>query len=102
MDAVRVPGLPPMGECKPFQEVLIELGSRLRLPAFVDTQGARKYRDYPDFIVRHETEPRSGIGFLAGWRGADGTKSLRGEPNPDQWQRYAENNCVFKHELPPS
>jgi anaerobic selenocysteine-containing dehydrogenase len=102
MDSVRIPVVPPTGECKPFQEVLIELGSRLKLPAFVDAQGARKYRDYPDFIVRHETEPGSGIGFLAGWRGADGSKSLRGEPNPRQWEMYAKNNCVFKHELPPS
>jgi anaerobic selenocysteine-containing dehydrogenase len=102
MDAVRVPVLPPMGECKPFQEVLIEIGSRLKLPAFVDAQGARKYRDYADFIVRHETEPGSGIGFLAGWRGADGSKSLRGEPNPAQWEMYAKNNCVFRYELPPS
>ncbi len=102
MDSVRVPVLPPTGECKPFQEVLIELGSRLKLPAFVDAQGARKYRDYPDFIVRHETEPGSGIGFLAGWRGADGSKSLLGEPNPQQWEMYAKNNCVFRHELPPS
>jgi len=102
MDAVRVPVLPPTGECKPFQEVLIELGSRLKLPAFVDASGARKYVDYPDFIVRHETEPGSGIGFLAGWRGADGEKSMLGEPNPGQWEMYAANNCIFKHEMPPS
>jgi len=102
MDSVRVPVVPPSGECRPFQEVLIELGSRLKLPAFANPDGSRKYRDYPDFVVRHETEPGSGIGFLAGWRGADGGKSLRGEPNPDQWQRYAENNCVFKYELDPS
>jgi sulfite dehydrogenase (quinone) subunit SoeA len=94
--------VPPKGECKPFQEVLIELGSRLGLPAFVDKEGKRKYKDYPDFIVRHETEPGSGIGFLAGWRGADGSKSMRGEPNPKQWERYAANNCVFKQELAPS
>ncbi|TAK85662.1 MAG: formate dehydrogenase [Betaproteobacteria bacterium] len=102
MDSVRVPVVPPLGECKPFQEVLIELGGRLQLPAFTNKDGSRKYRDYPDFIVRHETEPGSGIGFLAGWRGTDGKKALRGEPNPEQWARYAENNCVFKHELPPS
>ena len=102
VDSVRVPVVPPTGECKPFQEVLIELGSRLKLPAFTGPDGSRKYKDYPDFIVRHETEPGSGIGFLAGWRGADGMKSMRGEPNPAQWQRYAENNCVFKHELDPS
>jgi anaerobic selenocysteine-containing dehydrogenase len=102
VDSVRVPVVPPAGECKPFQEVLIELASRLKFPAFTDKDGSKKYKDYPDFIVRHETEPGSGIGFLAGWRGADGTKSMRGEPNPAQWQRYAENNCVFKHELDPS
>jgi anaerobic selenocysteine-containing dehydrogenase len=102
VDSVRVPVVPPRGECKPFQEVLIELAGRLGLPAFVDAEGRRKYRDYPDFIVRHETEPGSGIGFLAGWRGADGSKALLGEPNPDQWRRYAENDCVFKLELDPS
>ena len=39
IDSVRIPVLPPKGECKPFQEVLIELGSRLKLPAFVDEKG---------------------------------------------------------------
>jgi sulfite dehydrogenase (quinone) subunit SoeA len=102
VDSVRIPVVPPKGECKPFQEVLIELASRLGLPAFVDGEGRRKYRDYPEFIVRHETEAGSGIGFLAGWRGADGSKSLLGEPNPRQWEMYEKNNCVFKHELPPS
>jgi anaerobic selenocysteine-containing dehydrogenase len=57
VDSVRIPVLPPKGECKPFQEVLIELGSRLKLPAFVDQEGRRKYRDYPDFITNYETEP---------------------------------------------
>jgi sulfite dehydrogenase (quinone) subunit SoeA len=102
VDAVRIPVVPPMGECKPFQEVLIELGSRLKLPAFVAKDGARKYRDYPDFIVNYETEPGSGIGFLAGWRGKGGEKHLRGEPNPNQWEMYAKNNCVFHYELPKS
>jgi anaerobic selenocysteine-containing dehydrogenase len=102
MDSVRIPVVPPAGECRPFQEVLIELGSRLKLPAFVDGNGERKYRDYPDFIVRHETEPGSGIGFLAGWRGADGSKSLKGEPNPKQWEKYAQNNCVFHYRTPAS
>jgi len=102
VDSVRIPVVPPKGECKPFQEVLIELASRLKLPAFVDAGGARKYRDYPDFIVRHETEPGSGIGFLAGWRGADGSKALLGEPNPRQWEMYEKNNCVFRYELAPS
>ena len=102
VDAVRVPVVPPTGECKPFQEVLIELGSRLQLPVFCNPDGSRKFRDYPDFIVRYETEPGSGIGFLAGWRGAGGEKSMRGEPNPAQWDRYAANNCVYHHQLAPS
>jgi len=102
MDSVRIPVLPPTGECKPFQEVLIELASRLKFPAFTRPDGSRKFRDYPDFIVNYETEPGSGIGFLAGWRGAGGEKSMKGEPNPRQWDMYAKNNCVFHHKLPPS
>ncbi|MDP2170420.1 MAG: molybdopterin oxidoreductase family protein [Rhodocyclaceae bacterium] len=102
MDAVRIPVVPPMGECKPFQEVLIEVGTRLKLPVFVNKDGTRKYRDYPDFIVNYETEPGSGIGFLSGWRGKGGEKFMRGEPNPNQWEMYAKNDCVFHYELPKS
>jgi len=102
VDSVRIPVLPPKGKCKPFQDVLIELGSRLGLPAFVTAEGKRKYRDYPDFIVNYETEPGSGIGFLAGWRGEAGEKFMRGAPNPRQWEMYAKNNCFYQHELPRS
>ena len=102
VDSVRIPVLPPKGECKPFQEVLIELGSRLKLPAFVDSKGQRKYKDYPDFVVNYETEPGSGIGFLAGWRGKGGEKFMKGGPNPNQWQMYEQNNCVYHYEMPRS
>jgi anaerobic selenocysteine-containing dehydrogenase len=102
VDAVRVPVMPVTGDCKPFQEVLIELGSRLKLPTFVTPQGQRKYRDYPDFIVNWETEPGSGIGFLAGWRGKGGEKFLVGEPNPRQWEMYQQHDCVYHHALPRS
>ncbi len=102
VDSVRIPVVPPKGECRPFQEVLIELASRLGLPSFVDGEGHRKYKDYPDFIVNYETEPGSGIGFLAGWRGTGGEKFMAGEPNPAQWQMYEKNNCVFHYELPRS
>ncbi len=102
VDSVRIPVVPPRGECKPFQEVLIEIGSRLKLPAFVDEEGKRKFRDYPDFVVNFETSPGSGIGFLAGWRGKGGEKFLKGEPNPRQWEMYAKNNCVFHYKLPRS
>ena len=102
VDSVRIPVVPPTGECKPFQEVLIELGSRLKLPAFTTEDGRRKFRDYPDFVTNFETAPGSGIGFLAGWRGKGGEKQMRGEPNPNQWKMYEENNCVFHHEMPKS
>ena len=85
-----------------FQEVLIELAGRLKFPAFTKPDGSRKFRDYPDFIVNYETEPGSGMGFLAGWRGKNGEKSMLGEPNPKQWEMYAANNCVFHCTLPPS
>ncbi|WP_207002885.1 molybdopterin oxidoreductase family protein [Trinickia mobilis] len=100
VDSVRVPVVPPTGECKPFQEVLIELASRLKLPAFTTAGGGRKFRDYPDFVVNFQTAPDSGIGFLTGWRGKDGDKALVGEPNPNQWEQYAKNNCVFHFTLP--
>ena len=97
-DSVRVPVVAPLGECKPFQEVIVELGSRLKLPAFTTADGARKFKDYPDFVVNFESAP--GVGFLMGWRGKDGTEHLRGAPNPNQWAMYAANNCVFQHHLP--
>lgn len=102
VDSVRIPVVEPTGECKPFQEVLIELGSRLKLPAFVNDKGERKYRDYPDFVINYETAPDSGIGFLAGWRGKGGEKFMKGEPNPNQWEMYEKNNCVYHYELPKS
>jgi len=98
VDSVRVPVVPPTGQCKPFQEVLIELGSRLKFPAFTTPEGARKFKDYPDFIVNFQPQP--GIGFLMGWRGKDGQSHLRGEPNPKQWEMYAKNDCVFQYHLP--
>uniref|UniRef100_UPI003D0EA801 molybdopterin-dependent oxidoreductase n=1 Tax=Sedimenticola sp. TaxID=1940285 RepID=UPI003D0EA801 len=102
VDSVRIPVVPPTGESKPFQEVLIELGTRLKLPVFVREDGSRKFRDYPDFVTNFETAPGSGIGFLAGWRGKSGEKNMRGEPNPNQWKMYEKNNCVYHYHLPKS
>ena len=98
VDSVRVPVVPPTGQCKPFQEVLIELGSRLKLPAFTTDAGTRKFKDYPDFVVNFQSAP--GVGFLMGWRGKHGESPLRGEPNPKQWEMYAKNNCVFRYHMP--
>jgi anaerobic selenocysteine-containing dehydrogenase len=98
VDSVRIPVVPPSGLCKPFQEVLIELASRLKFPAFTREDGTRKFSGYTDFVINYEAQP--GIGFLMGWRGKDGSHHLRGEPNPRQWQAYADNNCVFHYRLP--
>ncbi len=99
VDSVRVPVVKPLGQCRPFQEVLIELAGRLKFPAFTTPEGQRKFKDYPDFIVNFQPQP--GIGFLMGWRGKNGDEHLRGEPNPNQWDRYAANNCVFQFHMPP-
>lgn len=98
VDSVRIPVVAPSGDCKPFQEVLIELASRLKFPAFTTSDGARKFKDYPDFVVNYEAQP--GVGFLMGWRGKNGDEHLRGAPNPSQWDMYAKNNCVFQYHLP--
>ncbi len=97
-DAIRAPVLQPDRNVRPWQEVLVDLAGRLRFPAFVDEDGEPRYSGYTDFIARWEKAP--GIGFLAGWRGADGETPIRGAPNPDQWQRYIDNECFFRHELP--
>jgi sulfite dehydrogenase (quinone) subunit SoeA len=98
-DSIRQPVLAPDRDVRPFQDVLIDLGARLKLPGFVQEDGRPLYRDYPDYLARHERRP--GIGPLAGWRGSDGRSEGRGEPNPRQLQKYVENQCFWKYELPP-
>ncbi len=98
-DAIRQPVIKPDRDVRPFQDVLIELGARLGLPAFVNADGTPKFKDYADYIVNHQRMP--GIGPLAGWRGTEGEKSGVGEPNANQLQKYIENGCFWRHELPP-
>ncbi len=99
-DAIRQPVLQPDRDVRPFQDVLIDLGSRLALPGFVQGDGTPRYPGgYADYMVNHERRP--GIGPLAGWRGVDGDEVGRGEPNPGQLERYIANGCFFEHELPP-
>ena len=97
-DAIRVPVLKPERDVRPFQDVLIEIAGRLGLPDFADEHGRPLYASYADYIVRHERAP--GIGPLAGFRGADGLARGRGEPNPQQLQRYIDNGGVWVHHLP--
>ncbi|TIT70076.1 MAG: formate dehydrogenase, partial [Mesorhizobium sp.] len=96
-DAIRYPVVEPDRDVRPFQSVLIELGARLALPGFVTDEGTAKYRDYADYIVNHERMP--GIGPLAGWRGKDGGSTGRGEPNPDQLQRYIDNGGFWHQDF---
>ncbi len=99
-DGIRQPVVAPDRDVRAFQEVLLDLGARLKLPNLVKEDGSPKYPGgYPDYIVNHERKP--GIGPLAGWRGADGQSYGKGAPNPEQLQRYIENGCFNHEELAP-
>ncbi len=99
-DAIRHPVVKPDRDVRPFQDVLIDLGARLKLPGFVTPDGRPRYPGgYPDYIVNHERAP--GVGPLAGWRGKDGDKFGAGEVNPQQLDRYIENGAFHLHHLPP-
>jgi anaerobic selenocysteine-containing dehydrogenase len=97
-DAIRHPVLELDRDVRPWQDVLVDLASRLKFPAFTADDGSPKFSDYKDFIVNYEKFP--GIGFLAGWRGVDGKSSLRGAPNPKQWEKYIENQSFFSYRWP--
>jgi sulfite dehydrogenase (quinone) subunit SoeA len=102
-DAIRHPVLDPATQApgrdvRGFQSVLLDLGARLGLPGMVHADGSPVYSDYADYIVRHERAP--GVGLLAGWRGDDGAQHGKGAPNPEQLQRYIDNNGFWREELP--
>ena len=100
-DSIRQPVVKPDRDVRPFQDVLIELGARLGLPAFTTEKGTPKYPGgYPDYIVNHERGP--GIGPLAGFRGTDGLSEGKGEINPKQLDQYVENGCFWRHEFSPT
>jgi anaerobic selenocysteine-containing dehydrogenase len=99
-DAIRQPVVRPDRDVRPFQSVLIDIATRLKLPGFVTGNGAPCFpAGYPDYIVLHERMP--GIGALAGFRGADGEAYGRGAPNPKQLEAYVENGCFHEHHLAP-
>ena len=102
-DAIRQPVCPidrsDGRDVRPFQDVLLDLGARLRLPGLVDDDGAARYPGgYPQYLVEHERAP--GIGLLAGWRGGDGRRSGVGAPNPGQLDVYKANNCHWHEAVP--
>jgi sulfite dehydrogenase (quinone) subunit SoeA len=98
-DAIRQPVLAPDRDVRPFQDVLIDIGTRLKLPGLLQADGSARYPGgYADYMVRHERKP--GVGMLGGWRGERGDKQGRGEPNPKQLDAYKANQCFWRHELP--
>ena len=99
-DAIRRPVVTPDRDVRPFQDVLIDLGTRLRLPAFAHPDGEPRYPGgYPDYLVNHQRKP--GIGPLAGWRGAKGDRHGRGTPNERQLEAYVAHGCFWHYELEP-
>ncbi len=97
-DSIRWPVMEPDRDVKGFQSVLLAIGAKLGLPGMVDESGAPMYDDYADYIINHQR--KLGIGPLAGFRGTDGTKSGRGEPNPNQIQAYIDNGGFWMEEIP--
>jgi len=98
-DSIRQPVLELDRDVRPFQDVLIDLGARLKLPGLTNDDGTPKYPGgYPDYIVNHQRMP--GIGTLAGWRGAAGDQRGNGDPNPDQLKAYGDNNCFWHEQMP--
>jgi anaerobic selenocysteine-containing dehydrogenase len=97
-DAIRWPVIEPDREVRGFQSVLVDLGHRLGLVGFVNEDGSAKYKDYADYIVRHERRP--GVGPLMGFRG-NGTETGRGAPNPNQLDQYIKNGGFFAEHIPP-
>ncbi|MEZ5462642.1 molybdopterin oxidoreductase family protein [Dokdonella sp.] len=98
-DAIRQPVMPPDRDVRPFQDVLIDLGTRIGLPGLLKEDGSPKYPEgFAQYMVEHERAP--GVGMLAGWRGTDGSKAGFGEPNPDQIKRYVEHGCVWEARVP--
>ena len=103
VDSVRVPVVPPTGECKPFQEVLIELAGP---PEAAGVRQRRRRAQVPGLPRLHrQLRDRARLGHrLPRPAGAarTATSSCRARPTRSQWEMYAENNCVFHHQLPPS
>ena len=87
-DAIRQPIIAPDRDVRPFQDVLIDLGARLKLPGLTESDGSPRFSGYADYVTRHQRAP--GIGLLGGWRGAD------------QVQSYIDNQCFWREELPES
>ncbi|NCO87020.1 MAG: molybdopterin-dependent oxidoreductase [Rhodobacterales bacterium] len=98
-DAIRWPVVAPDRDVRAFQSVLCDLGHRLALPGFVNTDGTAKYADYADYITNHIRRP--GIGPLAGWRmGEGGLQHGRGTANAGQIDNYIAHGSFWIEHVP--
>ena len=97
-DSIRWPVVEPDRDVRGFQTVLLDLGARLGLPGMTNEDGTAKFKDYADYIVNHQRKP--GVGPLVGWRGEDGESNGRGEPNPEQLNKYIDNGGFFMEHIP--
>lgn len=98
-DAIRHPVVQPDRDVRPFQDVLLDLGTRLKLPGCLREDGTPRYPGgFAQYMVEHERAP--GVGLLAGWRGRDGNRTGTGEPNPQQLQRYKEHGAFWHAPVP--
>jgi anaerobic selenocysteine-containing dehydrogenase len=98
-DSIRQPVVAPDRDVRPFQDVLIELGARIGLPGLINEDDSPRYPGgYADYLVHHER--KAGVGMLAGWRGADGSRQGVGVPNDDQLAAYVKNGCFWRSEIP--
>ncbi|MEM6579325.1 MAG: molybdopterin oxidoreductase family protein, partial [Pseudomonadota bacterium] len=98
-DAIRWPVVEPDRQVRGFQTALVQLANKMKLPGFTNEDGSAKYEDYADYIVNHQRKP--GIGPLAGWRKKGNEEvSGRGDPNPEQIDRYIKNGGFFVNHIP--
>ena len=101
VDSVRIPVVPAKGQCKPFQEVLIEAAgdAALRLPAFVDQKGEPQV---PRHRLHHQLQRLRRVRDRLSVRLArqGGFQFLKGERPQIRWEMCAaEQLCVFHYEL---
>ena len=99
-DAIRQPVIPPDRDVRPFQDVLIELGVRLKLPGFAKEDGSRGVSRLRRLHRQPRAPPRARSARRAG-AARDGTAEGVGAANPDQLQRYVANGCFWTYHHKP-
>jgi sulfite dehydrogenase (quinone) subunit SoeA len=98
-DSIRQPVVKPDRDVRPFQDVLIDLGARLGLPAFTAEDGARAFpAAMPTTWSTTSANPASAPWPAGAARTASGTAWVRS--TRDQLNRYIENGCFFSQPIP--